>query len=546
MRLVTLFVLPQSPARVRRARASQPARGQRSMDPRVVTAGRRWSLTAARPQLALAVAALALASCTTPLLQEGLRDDPELIALLEAYRKANERAAVADAPVPGMRRLEVAKGAAPTDALVSLDLERAPVGPVVLRVLEGAGLPYAIEGPRLRGTVTVRLDRVPVMRALNEVLASQGLGATLREGVVVVGDDGGADPPAPAGAAAAVTTAQVALTHLDKEAVTALLQGLVQRDPTAEDAGLRFSAQPYTNTVFLVGSPANVRRATRLLRQADQDPDHVVIEALLVEIDSNALEELGTDLNNFKNEQFYNLATTIGRPGFPGTLIFSYLEGGGGVVTKPGEAGAGGALGRSRQYTAIINLLVQRGKARVIARPHLAALSGRKARIEISEDRYITVQTATQGTTVATTQPVQGGVILDITPNVTRDGRVRMGLSVEQSTFIDQSVANITTAVDKNKAETTMEVTSGQAILIGGLTQHLRSSVSAGLPWLRHIPILNLVFARFQAESRRQELLVYITPHIWRPGLDSPIPEPKAFGPKEPRDDFSTIERFGR
>jgi type II secretory pathway component GspD/PulD (secretin) len=121
-----------------------------------------------------------------------------------------------------------------------------------------------------------------------------------------------------------------------------------------------------------------------------------------------------------------------------------------------------------------------------------------------------------------------------------------MSVAVEQSTFIEEASNNITTTVDKNKAETTMEVASGQAILIGGLRQHLRTTTNAGLPWLRHIPILNLVFAKFGGEERRQEVLVYITPYIWRPGLDPPIPEPARFGPKEPRDNLSPIERFGR
>src|SRR6185436_9094668 len=146
-------------------------------------------------------------------------------------------------------------------------------------------------------------------------------------------------------------------------------------------AGLRFSVQPFTNTAFLMGAPVHVRRAVRLLRQADQDPAHVVIEALVVEIDSNAFEELGSELAKFRNEQFAELATAIGTQGsLIGALTFFYSE----TPTPPDRD-------RGRQFSAIIRLLVQRGKARVIARPHLAAVSGRKARIEISQDRYVVV-----------------------------------------------------------------------------------------------------------------------------------------------------------
>ena len=500
------------------------------MNRRVVMLGRRWPFLSSRG-LALAAAALALAACTSPLLQEGLRDDRDLKAVLEAYRRQ------AAAPAgDGIRRLEVTKATPSAEATVSLDVDRAPLATVVLRVLTEAGAAYVVDPPLPRATVTARLEAAPLLRALNTLLEPQGLAATVRDGVVTIGD--GVEAPAEGAAAAApatrVMTAQVPLTHLDKDTVTALLQGLLQKDPSSDDAGLRFSAQPYTNTVFLVGSPVHVRRAVRLLRQADQDPAHVVIEALVVEIDINALEDFGSSLTDFRNEQFSALTTAIGSPAGP-ALKFLYQE------LQPADQ-----QGRGRKFNAAIHLLVQQGKARVIARPHLAAISGRKARIEISQDRYILVQSASQGATLTTSQPVQGGVILDITPHVTRGGQVRMGLVVEQSTFISENVENVTTTLDKNKAETTMEVASGQAILIGGLRQHLRTTTNAGLPWLRHIPILNLVFAKFGGEERRQEVLVYITPYIWRPGLDTPIPEPDRFGPQQPRDNVSPIERFER
>lgn len=491
-------------------------------------------LLTARPRarLTLILLAVAATACTSPLLQKGLREDPDLKAVLEAYRK--QAAGPATDPV---RRLEVTRATPPTDARVTLDVEGAPLAAVVLRLLGEAGVAYVVDPPLPRASVTARLEAVPLLRGLNVLLEPQGLAAVVRDGVLVVGDtveppaEGGAAPPA---AGPRVVTAQVPLTHLDKDTVTALLQSLAQRDPSAEDAGLRFSAQPFTNTVFLVGAPVHVRRAVRLLRQADQDPAHVLIEALVVEVDINALESFGTDLSNFRNEQFSALTTAIGVPG-SSALRFMYQE------TPPADQ-----VGRGRQFTATINLLVQQGKARVIARPHLAAVSGRKARIEISQDRYVVIQSASQGATVTTTQPVQGGVILDITPQVTRAGQVRMAVAVEQSAFIEEDSDDITAIVDKNKAETTMEVASGQAILIGGLRQHLRTATNAGLPWLRHIPILNLVFAKFGGEARRQEVLVYITPYIWRPGLDTPMPEPDRFGPKQPRDNLSPLERFER
>jgi type II secretory pathway component GspD/PulD (secretin) len=188
--------------------------------------------------------------------------------------------------------------------------------------------------------------------------------------------------------------------------------------------------------------------------------------------------------------------------------------------------------------------LVSTNKARIIARPYLATTSGRKAKIEITKDQYLIVQQASGGASIATPQAVGTGVKLEILPQVARDGKVRMDVSVEQSQFVNPDNDNVATEVARNLAQTTMEVESGQAILIGGTSQHLSTTTNSGLPWLRHVPILNIFFAKFEADSRRQEVLVYLTPYIvWSPDLTPPIPESEAFGPQEPRDLFTPIER---
>jgi type II secretory pathway component GspD/PulD (secretin) len=452
---------------------------------------------------------------------------------------------------------------------------------VIGRIFHEANISYVVEPGLLHGTVTSRLTDVPLLLAINSLLEPSGLIAIEQNNVMTIKERGmeselsartlqsrgfadksmpdskvpstaaaqkkpervsdkqsGSDKPGGAGDAAktdaasvvrsqsnGIVTKEVPLTHLDPAMASTFLEGLAKQAASDGDAGLRFSSQPYTNTVFLSGSPAQVERAAQALRGADRDPAHVVIEVLVVELDSAYEEELGADLKNLTTQGGNQFTTAFGS------------------LTNPALVYAAGVK-NPRGFRAEIQALVSTNKARIIARPYLATASGRKAKIEITKDQYVIVQQAVSGASITAPQAVGTGVKLEILPQVARDGKVRMDVSVEQSQFVNPDNDNVVTEVARNVAQSTMEVESGQAILIGGMTQHISATTNSGLPWLRHVPILNVLFAKLEADSRRQEVLVYLTPYIvWSPDLTAPIPDSEAFSPQEPRDLFSPLER---
>ncbi len=520
-----------------------------------------------------------LPACVAPWLQEPLRGNKELNAVLEAYKKQNtELTARRDETASqGVRQLAITNEAGSAEPLVTAELERASLAIVVGRILREAGVSYAVEPGLLRGTVTCRLTKIPLIGAVNALLEQQGLAAVMRDGVMIIkekefdnaplapasiaqdaaGKPSGESPGKQTGGASQATTRptgnekptdvkanegsaspkpqpkpvvtqEVSLTHLDAPTAAAFLEALSKKAPSEIDPGLRFSSQPYTNTVFLSGSPDDVARAARALRGADRDPAHVVIEVLVVALNSVVDDELGTDLKNLVTKSGNQFMTAMG---VPNGRALTYLTG----VKDP------------KGLRLEIDLLVSRNKARIIARPYITTVSGRKAKIEITNDQYLIVQQTAGTAVISAPQSVTTGVKLDILPNVARDGKVRMDVSVEQSQFVHSSNENVATEVEKNLAQTTMQVESGQAILIGGMSQHRYETTNSGLPWLRHIPILNILFAKFDADSHRQEVLVYMVPYIvWNPDLSLPIPESDAFGPQEPRDLFGELERGGR
>ncbi|HEV8675044.1 MAG TPA: hypothetical protein VGX21_13435 [Methylomirabilota bacterium] len=498
-------------------------------------------------------------------------DAKDLAAVLDAYRKQNvlleERRQARERQM--FRKLAVSKGPSLFASTVSVDLERAPLEPVVRRVLDDGDLPYSIEAPLPAARVTARFDALPVLPALNRLLEPHGLSAAVKDSVLVIGPGGpgetaasaapappatpappsppaAAAPPAPPGAPILPgllpglappglgaprpwTGITVPLRYLDTAAAAAFLDGLY---PLSQPAGTRvitFGQQPYTNAISLVGGIDEVGKAARLLRQADHEPAHVVIEALVVEFDADALEQLGTDLQNFASGEISALTTAIGLVGQK-ALTFTYTA---------------GAANR-RAFTALIDVMVQHEKARLISRPFLATLSGKSAAINITRDRYVIVQSAQFGATVVTPNGISAGIIMNITPTVLPEGMVRLDVSVQDSLFVPSVSPNIAAEVDKNQANTAMLVESGQSIIIAGLTLNRQTTSNAGLPWLRHVPLLNLLAAKQQAETTRAEVMVFVTPHVWSPGMTSPLAEPDAFSFRKDDRDLTDLERFRR
>src|SRR5690606_9679253 len=105
------------------------------------------------------------------------------------------------------------------------------------------------------------------------------------------------------------------------------------------------------------------------LNRADRQVPHVLIEALVVEMDVTAAVALGTDITDAASGRFSGMSLLPGAAG--GNVAFSFLEG----AMNPTE------------LSVLIDLLVSQDKAQILSRPYLAALSNHQATIEIAQDR---------------------------------------------------------------------------------------------------------------------------------------------------------------
>ena len=462
----------------------------------------------------------------------------DLDTLLAAYREKNEQLEERQRAyrVRGIRRLEVRPAGAGEPARVDLDVEGAHLGVVLVKLAEGAGLDL-VTGPYSLGSrTTARLSGRPLDEVLELILGPTGLGARVRDGVVILEEaaDVGGGEPVPFGEAgpdddeanagydadgedeegdeaerrrpAARVTSEHPLRYADTDSVSEILDSMY---PVDEDSGRRaiaFAARPATNSIFLSGPSAEVAEASRLLDRLDADPGHVLLEALVVEFNVQSFLDIGSRITDGSRghltDVFLDFANLVGD-----TISF----------TRVADAAA------STSFTAVLNLLIQKEEARVISRPWLATLSGSPAQLEIAEDRYVV--TEIPGGFEVNLEQISSGVTLDITPTVVVDGTIRLRIAITESQFIP-SLENVEQRRSRNSVSTVTHVGEGETVVIGGLMLNRRGESKAGIPGLRDLPLLGWVFGHEDYSHTDSQVLVYVTPHLWEPGLNLPLATP--------------------
>src|SRR6202035_258554 len=168
-------------------------------------------------------------------------------------------------------------------------------------------------------------------------------------------------------------------------------------------------------TLILTGSPQSVEAAKDLIAELDVIPQSVVLDTEILELDERSSRNLALQL----------LTTSIGS-------TFSEIQ-----PTPDPNSGNTGRLIRLQPLTrtglsfqAQVNLLIQNGKARVLADPRITTISGRTATIRAGDSIAILTTTGGGTGTVATTQlqTFQTGVTLDITPVVNAGNFITVAL----------------------------------------------------------------------------------------------------------------------
>jgi pilus assembly protein CpaC len=171
----------------------------------------------------------------------------------------------------------------------------------------------------------------------------------------------------------------------------------------------------------------------------------------------------------------------------------------------------------------VIDALAQDNLVHVLAEPNLVAISGETASFLVGGEFPIPV--AQGGTSNAiSVEFKQYGIALAFVPTVMSEDRIRVHVrpEVSQLTTVGSVSINGTAipALTVRRADTTVELGSGQSFAIAGLLSDSTNQTVSALPGLGELPILGALFRSDSFLRQETELVIIVTPYVMRPVND--------------------------
>ncbi len=276
--------------------------------------------------------------------------------------------------------------------------------------------------------------------------------------------------------------------------------------------GTKIFPDEITNSLIILTTPSDYPLIEDAIKKIDIVPRQVLIEALVAEVTLGDSLEFGIEW--FLKSHFSLNKTPL--TGFTATgsdrLSFDVEN----PLSTTGFTFA--AVDSADVVRGLLQSLATESKVKVIASPHLMASDNREAKIQVG--KQVPVQTSTSttagGETITSIQYRDTGVVLSVKPQINEGGLVSLEIKQEVSSVDPEAGVSGNPIISNRMAETNIVVQDNQTIVIGGLIQENKSTVREGIPLLKDIPILGLLFGYTALANERTELVVMITPRVVR------------------------------
>ena len=183
--------------------------------------------------------------------------------------------------------------------------------------------------------------------------------------------------------------------------------------------------------------------------------------------------------------------------------------------------------GGSLDVQGLIDALVSEGLITILAEPNLTAISGETADFLAGGEFPIPIpQAGAGGATTITIDYKTFGVGLDFTPTVLDENRMSIKVKrgserAHQLPAPSRSAASPFPALDVRRAQTTVELGSGESFAIAGLFQNNVTSQINSFPWLGDVPVLGALFRSTSFQRNESELVIIVTPYVVHPVAQS-------------------------
>jgi type IV pilus assembly protein PilQ len=416
--------------------------------------------------------------------------------------------------IPGLKRVRY-KGTPMTMNFVNADVTN------ILRLIGEVSKLNIIWGPEVKGTVSMRLEKVPWDQALDLVLANNDL-AMRRQGKVIwittrahmaklEEEEKKKREQAEAEIEARrkkrleakeqvekeepLITDYITVNYGDVEAVKSLIEENV-KGPRG-----KLSVDKANKTIIITDIASNVQRARELKKRQDKPTKQVMIEARIVEATTTFSRDIGVEWSGsyqaaHDNKNYlYSFATNFTNMPTAATLGINFAN-----------------TSLTTLLNAQIALAETEGQVKTLSAPKVVTRDTVQATITQGTEIYVPSGRDDNGNIIF--EAKDAALKLKVTPRITPNNMVILKIMVEDNAPDYANATGELIPIKKKRAETEMMVATGDTVVIGGIYKETKSDTKEATPWLGEIPLLGWLFKVKGTSSEKSELLIFLTPTV--------------------------------
>mmetsp|Transcript_23988 Transcript_23988/g.43902 ORF Transcript_23988/g.43902 Transcript_23988/m.43902 type:complete len:651 (-) Transcript_23988:9577-11529(-) len=316
----------------------------------------------------------------------------------------------------------------------------------------------------------------------------------------------------------------VELNYADATALSDVVLRAIQNDNAPTDSAQpRIVADPQTNTLLITAPEDQLHNIISMIQFLDRRPTQVLVEAVIFEMSVTAFSDLsaqfGAVLNNavFGGVEF----SLTGRPSLS-SLVSSIQANDSGAITAGSGGVIGGALGDAEDGIAgLLTAIASTNSTRLLSTPSIMTLNNQEAEIVVAQNvPFVTGSFSQVGESNQPDNPFQTierqdvGLTLSVTPQINADRTVRMVIEQEVSNLTNSTAAAGGEITARRSLSTTVLVSDGNVIMLGGLLEDGSGSVSQRVPGISRLPIVGGLFRGKRTDENQRVLLVLLRPRV--------------------------------
>ena len=425
--------------------------------------------------------------------------------------------------------------------VISLDFQDADIVPI-LRLLGDVGGYNMVVHPDVKGKITMKLMNVPWNQAMDIILKTFNLEKVVEGNIIRIATVKAFQDEKKAvaenrelfGKAEDMVTKVFTINYANVDKV----KDSIDKGKILSPRGT-MSLDVRTRALIVKDIPSSIDEVQRLLTAIDKPTQQVLIEARIVEMNTNYAKSLGVDwgLRAFtKTSQTGYASGSSGNSNVPGGGV-NFLDPTTGAVTRtvniPQAINLPAATATQQATSAItfgflnaaetlglnlrLSAVEDSGNAKIISSPKILTLDNQEAIIK--QGQRIPVTTLQSGTgggaaTFSTTY-IDALLKLVVTPQISPDGTVLLKVEIDKdqpNLSIRDSQGN--PAIDTKQAITQVVLQDGETIVIGGIITSDEEKNDSDVPGLGKIPVLGWLFGQKTSSIAATEMLIFVTPRL--------------------------------